>query len=117
MVSDLVALRLHAAQQILVARNLLPDYKKGCRRVPLQQAVQQAGGGVRPGAVVKGQGHIFWLLGEGLAHLLVQPAQNFYGDLRLSANVSGEIGLHRPGAARGQPGQQRRQKKRHSSSH
>ena len=47
-VADLVALRPHPPEKVLVAGHLLPDDEEGSRRAPLQQAVQQPPGGVRP---------------------------------------------------------------------
>ena len=64
-VPDLMALLRHAQQQVLIAGNLLADHKKGGVGAPLQKTVQQGGGGVPPGAVVKGQGHVLGLLESG----------------------------------------------------
>ena len=55
--ADLVALPLHADEQILVPLHVLPDDEKGGVDAPLRQPVQQAGGGFRLGAVVEGEGH------------------------------------------------------------
>ena len=83
-VTDLMALRLHPFQQILIAGDLLPDYKKSGGYPPLQEAVQKKAGGIPPGTVVKGEGHIFGLLHQLLQRLLIQFPQDLLRDLRAS---------------------------------
>ena len=74
-VADLVAVRRHAADQVLVALHLPADDKEGGHHPPLRQAVQQGPGGVVPGPVVKSQGHVLGLfrlhlgLADGLHRL------------------------------------------------
>ena len=47
----------HPAEEILVPCDLLAHQEKGGAGPPLPEAVQQAGGGIPAGTVVKGQGH------------------------------------------------------------
>ena len=56
-VAHLVALIPHPAEEILVPCDLLAHQEKGGAGPPLPEAVQQAGGGIPAGTVVKGQGH------------------------------------------------------------
>ena len=85
MVADLMALRFHSLQQVLVAGDLLADDKKGGGYASFQQSVQQDAGGIPPGAVVKGEGHIFGLLHQLLQRLLIQFPQDFLRNLRAAA--------------------------------
>ncbi len=55
--ADLVAVPLHADEQLLVPRHVLPDDEKGGVHPPPGQPLQQDGGGGRLGPVVKGEGH------------------------------------------------------------
>ena len=73
-VANLVAFRLHALEQGLIALDLLADDKKSGRGPALQQAVQQPSGGIRPGAVVKGQRNILGIVQQLPACRLVQLA-------------------------------------------
>ena len=56
--ADLVPLVGHAADGLGPVRHLLAHQKKRGLYAPLGQAVQKGVGGARPGAGVKGQGHI-----------------------------------------------------------
>ena len=56
-VAHLVALVPHPAEEVLAARDPLAHQEEGGAGAPLPEAVQQAGGGVPAGSVVKGQGH------------------------------------------------------------
>ena len=113
-VADLVPLRLHPLEQLLVAGHLFADDKEGGRRPPFQQAVQQPPGGVRPGPVVKGQRRVFGRFHQVLPGFFVQPAQNLHGNLRLSAGIliGGQVRLHRLGA--GPCRQQGRRRQQHA---
>lgn len=53
---DLVALGVHAPDEVLVVLQLLADEEKGGLHPPLCQTVQQGGGGGAAGTVVKGEG-------------------------------------------------------------
>ena len=56
--ADLMALRVHPLEQILVILgHLLSDEKEGRLHPARGQAVQQGGGGGATGAVVKGEGN------------------------------------------------------------
>ena len=110
-VADLVAVCRHAAQQVLVSLHLLADNKKGGRRAAGSKALQQPACGVGPGAVVKGQRHIFRLAGKGLPGLAVQIAQDFHRDLRRPDGIVCQVRLHIPVTAGGQPGGQDCQQK------
>ena len=59
MVAYLMAFCRHPQQQFLVAGDLLSDHKESGAGAPIPQAVQENGGSISPGAVVKSQRHIF----------------------------------------------------------
>ena len=90
-IAHLVAFRRHPPQQILIAGDLLADHKKRGRHAPLQQAIQKNAGGVSPGSIIKGKGHIFGLLHQILQRFLIQLSQNFLRDLRSAAGSHGTL--------------------------
>ena len=57
-----MALCRHAPQQGLLTGDLLAQQEEGGRDAPGTQLIQQPGGGVPVGAVIEGEGHIFFHL-------------------------------------------------------
>ena len=55
--ADLMPLRRHTPDQVLVAWDTAAHQEKGGRGLPQLQSVQQGAGGGGPGAVVKGESH------------------------------------------------------------
>ena len=54
---NLAPLVLHLTDELLVARDSVAHHKKGGGHFPQLQLLQQPAGGIRPGSVVKGEGH------------------------------------------------------------
>ena len=92
--SDLVSLRVHALDHILVVDKLFSNQEKGGVDAPLSQTVQQSGGGGAARAVIKGQSNqLLTGLGGGRAVVLRQGL--------------GRVGIHRrsgEGKNGGKPG-------------
>ena len=88
-VSNQMALRLHALYNLLVSLYVLSHQKKGCPDIPLFQPVQQFFRAILIWSVVKGQSHTFPFQSLG-------PVQGIPSLPDPGALVGGHMGRHLP---------------------